>query len=121
MAVVLLIWRCTFSSYRSSMPSRFSSSTGILMVEIIRKGELPRPEEVPAGLRAAAVAALKITLREPRPAGFPLLFSSDMQIIERLLQFFTSIRFNARTLPTLCVPTWRSCTTMYCGRARSMS
>jgi len=57
------------------------------MVEIIRKGELPRPEEVPAGLRAAAAAALKITLREPRSPGFPLLFSSDMKLIEPAIAF----------------------------------
>jgi integrase/recombinase XerD len=57
------------------------------MVEIIRKGELPRPEEVPAGLRAAAAAALKIKLREPRPAGFPLLFSSSMQLIEPAIAY----------------------------------
>jgi integrase/recombinase XerD len=57
------------------------------MVEIIRKGELPRPEDVPAGLRAAATAALKITLREPRPAGFPMLFSSDMKLIEPAIAF----------------------------------
>ena len=57
------------------------------MVEIIRKAELPRPEDVPAGLRAAAAAALKITLREPRPAGFPLLFTSDMKLIEPAIAF----------------------------------
>jgi integrase/recombinase XerD len=57
------------------------------MVEIIRKGELPRPEEVPTGLRAAAAAALKIKLREPRPAGFPLLFSSSMQLIEPAIAY----------------------------------
>ena len=37
------------------------------MVETIRKGELPRPEEVPQALRDAATAAFRITLREPRP------------------------------------------------------
>ncbi len=42
---------------------------------------------MPAGLRAAAAAALKIKLREPRPAGFPLLFSSSMQLIEPAIAF----------------------------------
>jgi len=52
------------------------------MVEIIRKGPLPQPEEVPEALREAAVEALRMTLREPRPVGFPLLFTSDMKLIE---------------------------------------
>jgi integrase len=57
------------------------------MVEIIRKEELPRPEEVPEGLRGAATAALTMKLREPRPVGFPLLFSADMQLIEPAVAF----------------------------------
>lgn len=57
------------------------------MVEIIRKGVLPQPEDVPEGLREAATVALKMTLREPRPVGFPLLFSSDMQLIEPAVAF----------------------------------
>ena len=57
------------------------------MVEIIRKGTLPQPGQVPEGLREAATAALKMTLREPRPVGFPLLFSSDMRLIEPAVAF----------------------------------
>lgn len=57
------------------------------LVEIIRKGTLPQPAEVPEGLREAAAAALKMTLREPRPVGFPLLFSSDMRLIEPAVAF----------------------------------
>jgi integrase/recombinase XerD len=57
------------------------------VVEIIRKGELPRPEEVPQALRGAATAAFRMTLREPRPVGFPLLFSSDMQLLEAAVAF----------------------------------
>ena len=57
------------------------------MVEIIRKGKLPQPTEVPAAVRDAAQAALCMTLREPRPEGFPLLFSSDMQLIEPAVAF----------------------------------
>jgi len=57
------------------------------VVEIIYKGKLPQPIEVPAAVRDAAQAALCMTLREPRPEGFPLLFSSDMQLIEPAVAF----------------------------------
>lgn len=36
------------------------------MVEIIRKGKLPQPIEVPIAVRDAAAAALGMTLREPK-------------------------------------------------------
>src|ERR1700722_9785313 len=51
------------------------------MVRIIRKSELPQPDEVPPSLRDAAAAAITMRLREPRPAGVPVLFTSDMQLI----------------------------------------
>lgn len=57
------------------------------VVEIIRKGTLPDPSEVPAALRQSAAAALSMTLREARPAGFPLLFSSDLKLIEPAVAF----------------------------------
>ncbi len=57
------------------------------MVEIIRKASLPRPEEVSPGLRAAATAASGIRVREPRPAGFALLFTSQMQLLEPAVAF----------------------------------
>jgi len=57
------------------------------MVQIIRKGVLPTPDEVPSRLRVAAAAAASITLREPRPPGFPLLFSADMQLIEAAVAY----------------------------------
>ncbi|MGO8856904.1 MAG: tyrosine-type recombinase/integrase [Steroidobacteraceae bacterium] len=57
------------------------------MVQIIRKAALPLPGEVPSSLREAAAAAASITLREPRPVGFPLLFSGDMQIIEAAVAY----------------------------------
>src|SRR5437016_3022967 len=57
------------------------------MVEIIRKGPLPQPTEVPEALREAAGAALSMRLREPRPVGFPLLVSSQMQLIEPAVSF----------------------------------
>jgi site-specific recombinase XerD len=57
------------------------------VVRIIYKSELPQPDEVPPALRAAAAAALTMPLREPRPPGFPLLFSSDMQLIEPAVAF----------------------------------
>lgn len=65
----------------------FSSTATAHVVEIIRKGTLPDPSEVPAALRQAAAAALGMTLREPRPVGFPLLFSSDMRLIEPAIAF----------------------------------
>ena len=57
------------------------------MVWIIHKTDLPSPDEVPPSLRAAAVAALGMPLREPRPAGFPLLLTSDMKLIEPAVAF----------------------------------
>jgi integrase/recombinase XerD len=57
------------------------------MVEIMRKGALPQPEEVPEALREAARAALEMPLREPRPTGFPLLFTSEMRLIEPAVSF----------------------------------
>jgi integrase len=57
------------------------------MVDVIRKGALPLPTEVPDALREAAKAALSMTLREPRPVGFPLLFSSEMGLIEAAVSF----------------------------------
>jgi len=69
------------------MPSSFSSIASTRVVEIIRKAELPQPAEVPEALREAAAAAQSIKLREPRPAGFPLLFSSDMRLLEPAVAF----------------------------------
>jgi integrase/recombinase XerD len=57
------------------------------MVQIIRKAVLPSPSDVPERLRAAAACAASIRLREPRPAGFPLLFSSDLEPIEPAIAF----------------------------------
>jgi integrase/recombinase XerD len=57
------------------------------VVRIIHRSELPQPDEVPLSLRAAAVAALGMRVREPRPVGFPLLFTSDMQLIEPAVAF----------------------------------
>ena len=57
------------------------------MVQIIRKGALPLPDEMPPGLRAAAAAAHTITLREPRPSGFPLMFDASLELIEPVVAF----------------------------------
>jgi integrase/recombinase XerD len=57
------------------------------VVEIIRKGTLPDPSEVPPALRQCAATALRMTLREARPAGFPLLLSSDLKLIEPAIGF----------------------------------
>jgi integrase/recombinase XerD len=69
------------------MPCGFSLNVNAPVVEIICKGTLPHPSEVPAALRQAAAEALSMTLREPRPAGFPLLFGSDMRLIEPAIAF----------------------------------
>lgn len=57
------------------------------MVEIVRKSVLPSPSEVSPQLREAAAAAASIKLREPRPAGFPLLFSASFELIEPALAY----------------------------------
>ena len=57
------------------------------MVQIIRKSALPAPAEVPEPLRPAAAMAAMIPLREPRPIGFPLLFSEDLDLIEPAVAF----------------------------------
>ena len=57
------------------------------MVQIIRKAALPHGPEVPEALRPAAAAAAAITLRAPRPAGFPLLFSAELALIEPTVAF----------------------------------
>ena len=57
------------------------------MVQIIRKAQLPDPSDVIERLRSIAAQAHVITLREPRPAGFPLLFTADLQIIEPAVAF----------------------------------
>jgi integrase len=69
------------------MQSSSSSSAGPSVVEIIRKGELPSPEEVPDALREAATKAVQMTLRESRPPGFPLLFTADMRLMEPAISF----------------------------------
>jgi integrase/recombinase XerD len=57
------------------------------LVQIIRKSALPAPAEVPEPLRSAAAAAAMIPLREPRPIGFPLLFTADLELIEPAVAF----------------------------------
>jgi site-specific recombinase XerD len=57
------------------------------MVQIIRKSTLPDALEVAEQLREAAVLAPTIVLREPRPAGFPLLFTAELDLIEPAVAF----------------------------------
>jgi site-specific recombinase XerD len=57
------------------------------MVHIVRKGLLPDPAEVPEHLRKAATVALSMSLREPRPTGFPLLFTEGHELIEPAVAF----------------------------------
>ena len=48
---------------------------------------LPEPDEVGEHLAEAALQARSMVLREPRPAGFPLLFTADCQLIEPAVAF----------------------------------
>lgn len=57
------------------------------MVRILRKAALPTPADVVECLRPLAAQALLIKLREPRPTGFPLLFSSELRLIEPVVAF----------------------------------
>lgn len=74
------------------------------MVQIIRKGRLPDPAEVIDRLRPEAAQAHAIALREPRPVGFPLLFTADMTLIEPatayLHEHFVQRAHTAETLRT---------------------
>ncbi|BCF95201.1 tyrosine-type recombinase/integrase [Paraburkholderia largidicola] len=72
------------------------------MVRIIRKAALPTPSEVIDRLRPAATQALTMTLREPRPEGFPLLFTAQGLLIEPAVAFLHdhSVR-QAHTADTL--------------------
>lgn len=57
------------------------------MVQIIRKASLPTPDEVTERTRTAAERATDVAVREPRPAGFPLLFTRHWQLIEPAVAF----------------------------------
>ena len=57
------------------------------MVQIIRKTSLPTADEVPGRARAAAEQAAAVAIREPRPSGFPLLFTRHWQLIEPAVAF----------------------------------
>ncbi|AMP06138.1 tyrosine-type recombinase/integrase [Collimonas pratensis] len=57
------------------------------MVHLIRKSALPAPCAIPGCLRETAKQALTFSLREPRPQGFPLLFTADMRLIEPAVAF----------------------------------
>jgi integrase/recombinase XerD len=52
------------------------------VVQIIRKATLPTAREVDGRSLAAAEQAHAVVVREPRPAGFPLLFTRHWQLIE---------------------------------------
>ena len=57
------------------------------MVQIVRKASLPSPADLPEPLAQLAAQALATSLREPRPAGFPLLFTKQWQLIEPAVAF----------------------------------
>jgi integrase/recombinase XerD len=70
------------------------------MVQIIRKTTLPAAAEVPEPLRSAAAIAATMSLREPRPIGFPLLFSADLELIEPAVAFLHERAHTTDTLRT---------------------
>src|SRR4051794_22647393 len=51
------------------------------MATIVRKAMLPSRDDLPH-LAAHCIAAAAITLQEPRPKGFPLLFDAQCRLIE---------------------------------------
>lgn len=58
------------------------------MVQIIRKASLPSSTDAIACLAPVAVAQVRtIALREPRSAGFPLLFTKQWRLIESAVAF----------------------------------
>jgi integrase len=58
------------------------------VVQIVHKASLPSSTDAIARLTpAAATQAHAITLREPRPAGFPLLFTKQWRLIEPAVAF----------------------------------
>lgn len=57
------------------------------MVQIIRKASLPIADEVPGRAHVAAEQAPAVAVREPRPSGFPLLFTKHWQLIEPAVAF----------------------------------
>jgi integrase len=57
------------------------------MVHILRKAALPEVSNVTEHLRSIAAQALSMALREPRPVGFPLLFTADLKLIEPAVAF----------------------------------
>src|SRR5665213_1286581 len=57
------------------------------MVQIIRKGVLPLPIDVPESILRAAAEAPGVQVREPRPVGFPLLFTESLALIEPAVAF----------------------------------
>jgi hypothetical protein len=75
-----------------------------LIVEIIRKSTLPKPEEVIPQLREAAAAAHSIKLRNPGPPGFPLFFSAAFELIEPAIAYLHEHAIQRAHLPTRFVP-----------------
>lgn len=57
------------------------------MVQIIRKASLPTADEVRGRAHVAAEQAPAVAVREPRPSGFPLLFTKHWQLIEPAVAF----------------------------------
>ena len=81
------------------------------VVQIIRKTRTTGPVRGHERLGQAAAQAQSIVLREPRPAGFPLLFTGDGSSSNRRWHFCMNTSCSARIRPTRSELTPRFSTT----------
>jgi len=56
-------------------------------MHVIRKARLENLADLTEDVAAAIAAMPKASVRQPRPAGFPLLFSSDWQLVEPVVAY----------------------------------
>ncbi|WP_457355858.1 tyrosine-type recombinase/integrase [Roseateles sp. P5_D6] len=56
-------------------------------MHVVRRGTLSNLKDLPEGVRPALDALPRVTIRQPRPAGFPLLFTSDWNLVEPAVEY----------------------------------